>query len=111
MRPAHAAHPVLRGFLIHLLNPNAPLGWAAVVLVGLGAGGATTQSAATLAGAALIALGFYGACALAFSHAGASAAYRRARRGIDAALAVTFGLAGLSLLASASAGLVRSISP
>lgn len=97
-------HPLLRGYLIHLVNPNAMLGWAAIVLVGLDGAAPASQAAAILAGAAVFALSFYGACALLASTPRLSRGYLAARRPIDATLALLFGVAAMHLARAALGG-------
>ncbi len=68
-----------------MTNPKAALTWVALAIV-------AGTSALSLVGHI-----FY---ALAFSTERVAAVYARARRGIEAALGMFFGLAGLKLLAS-----------
>jgi len=97
-------HALLRGYLIHLVNPNAMLGWAAIVLVGLDGSAPISQAAAILAGAAIFALSFYGACALLASTPTLSRFYLAARRPLGAALALLFGVAAQCLARAALGG-------
>lgn len=89
-----------QGLLMHLTNPKAVLGWVALVTLGLGPGAQWQDAATILAGCAVLGATIFGGYALVFSTAPMVRLYRRARRGIEGALAVAFGLAGLRLLAS-----------
>ncbi|MEH3148254.1 MAG: LysE family translocator [Methylobacterium frigidaeris] len=89
-----------RGVLLHLANPKAILSWIAIMSLGLSAGGAPERLAAIVGGCGVLGVAVFGGYALAFSAAPVVRAYRRARRWIEATLAVVFGVAGLRLLAS-----------
>lgn len=102
---ARRGWPVLRGYLIHLVNPNAMLGWAAIVMVGLGPQAPGGRMAVILAGAGAMALVFYSACALAFSTPAVLRAYLRTRRPVEATLAALFAIASLQMLRAAAASL------
>ncbi|QFT94486.1 Threonine efflux protein [Roseovarius sp. THAF9] len=80
-----------RGLLLNVLNPKAVLAW--VVALALGAG-----DALTIALCAGVGLGLYLFYATVFSLMPVRAGYARARRGIEAAFALFFGLAGVRLL-------------
>jgi len=92
-----------RGLWLNLSNPKAVLAWMAVLALGLGDGGNSTHIA--LATATCMALGalIYAGYAVVFSTPRAMAIYRRAQRGIEAAAAGLFALAGLGLIRSAFA--------
>lgn len=89
----------VQGLLMHLTNPKAVLAWVALVTLGLGAGATWRDAATILAGCAVLGATVFGGYAIVFSTAPMVRLYRRARRCIEGALAVTFGLAGLRLLA------------
>ena len=105
--PASAARPpaddslrrlVLRGYLMHLTNPKAILGWTAIIAIGLPPQAPWQVIAAILIGCMLISLSFNCGYALAFSTAPMVALYRRARRWIEGVLAGFFIFAGARLL-------------
>ena len=86
----------LRGVLLNGLNPKAGLAWAAVIALG---GTADPSRIWQIVGlCSLIGLAIYGVYAAAFSAKAARRLYRRARRGIDGAVALGFGAAGAALL-------------
>lgn len=87
-----------RGVLLHLTNPKAVLGWIAILALGLRPAAPAGSLPAILAGCAALGLAVNLGYALAFSTAVMARAYRRARRGIEGALALLFGAAGLRLL-------------
>lgn len=92
-----------RGLLLNLSNPKAVLAWMAVLALGLGDGNAI--DAVALATGLCMALGLliYTGYAVVFSTPRAMAIYRRAQRGIEAAAAGLFALAGVGLIRSAFA--------
>ena len=87
-----------RGYLMHITNPKAVLNWTAIIAVGLPAQASWQIVAAILLGCMMISLTFNCGYALAFSTAPMVAAYRRARRWIEGALAGFFVFAGFKLL-------------
>lgn len=91
----------LGGLTLNLSNPKAVFAWMAALAMGLG--GTADAGFVATATALCMALGFanYALHALVFSLAHMTAAYRRAARGINAAVAGLFALAGLGLLRSA----------
>lgn len=91
---------VARGYLMHLTNPKAILGWTAIIAIGLPAQAPGEIIAAILLGCLMISLTFNCGYALAFSTAPMVAAYRRARRWIEGVLAGFFIFAGVKLLAT-----------
>ena len=94
---------VLRGVILNLSNPKAVFAWMAALAVGLNpSDGAAAVVAATVICAG-IGLANYALWAVLFSTHGAMALYARMRRGIDGALALLFGVAGLGLIRSALA--------
>lgn len=88
----------VRGLMLHLTNPKAILAWLAIMSLGLqGAGGASALPA-VVAGCAVLGILIFGGYAVVFSTAPMLHLYRRARRWIEATLALVFGYAGLRLL-------------
>ncbi|MCA0423914.1 MAG: LysE family translocator [Proteobacteria bacterium] len=90
----------LRGYLMHITNPKAILGWTAIIAIGLPPDPSAQQVFSILGGCALISLTSNSTYALLFSTAPIVAGYRRCRRWIDAALAGVFAFAGLRLIAT-----------
>ena len=105
---AHAAAQVVhshghlyrRGLLMHLTNPKAIMGWLAIMSLGLQPGAPSFVLPAILGGCAILAVLVFGGYALLFSTATMVRAYGKARRWIEATLALCFGYAGLRLLLS-----------
>lgn len=89
---------VLRGYLMHLTNPKAILGWMAIISIGLPPQAPWAIIAAILLGCLLISLTSNASYALVFSTPPMVAAYRRARRWIEGVLAGVFVFAGLKLM-------------
>lgn len=89
-----------QGLIMHLANPKAVLAWIALVTLGLGAEATWSDAAIVLAGCAVLSVVIFGGYALVFSTAPMVRLYRRARRGIEGALAGLFGVAGMRLLLS-----------
>ena len=89
---------VLRGYLMHLTNPKAILGWISIIAIALPANAPGTLLAAILAGCLMISLTSNSSYALVFSTPPMVAAYRKARRWIETALAGFFLFAGVKLL-------------
>ncbi len=89
----------LAGLALHLTNPKAVFGWAAVVAIGLPAGSGADAIPLFLAVCALLAVVINLGYALAFSTAPLIRAYRRSRRWIEGAFAAVFGAAGIGLIA------------
>jgi threonine efflux protein len=87
-----------RGLLMHLTNPKALLGWVATMTLGLGPGASTLTVAIILAGCAVLSVTIFCGYAIVFSTAPMIRGYRKARRWIEGALAVVFGVAGIKLL-------------
>ncbi|MFN3209782.1 MAG: LysE family translocator [Roseovarius sp.] len=80
-----------RGLLLNLSNPKAVLAWVAALALGGG-------DAGTVALCALVGLALYLFYATVFSLARVRAGYVRARRGIEAACAALFAMAGVRLM-------------
>ena len=90
----------LRGYLMHITNPKAILGWTAIIAIGLKPDMPASVVLALLAGCGLISLTFNCSYALVFSSKPMVRGYRRARRYIEGALAAVFAFAGVKLLTS-----------
>jgi threonine efflux protein len=88
----------VRGYLMHLTNPKAILGWTAIIALGLPPNPPWQVIVAILAGCLLISAVLNCGYALAFSTAPMVNGYRRARRWIEGALAGLFAFAGIKLL-------------
>lgn len=101
---ATTTHWVLfrRGMLLHLTNPKAILAWMAIMSLGLGSGGTASVLGLIVGGCAILGVLVFFSYALIFSTAPIVARYQRARRFIEAGMAVFFGVAGLRLLMSRS---------
>jgi len=93
-----AAHYV-QGLAIHMTNPKAAFAWLSVAALGMQADAPIWVAAALVIGAACLSLTINCFYALAFSSAPVFAAYKRARRGIQATLGLFFTAAGARLLA------------
>jgi threonine efflux protein len=96
-------HPALRtryvqGLLLHLTNPKAILAWLAIMSLGVGGDDHPSVVPMIIGGCALLGTITFGSYALVFSTKPMVRLYAKARRGIEAALAMFFGFAGLRLL-------------
>lgn len=89
-----------RGLAIQMTNPKAALTWVAIMSLGIGPGAPAWVALAIVAGTAALSVAGHVLYAVAFSTGRIATAYACARRGIEAALGVFFGLAGLKLLTS-----------
>lgn len=87
------------GLLLNLSNPKAIFAWMATLALGSGAGPAGPALMTVLCG--MIGFANYFGWALFFSTPAMMQAYRRARRGINGAVALLLGAAGFGLLRSA----------
>ncbi len=90
----------VRGYLMHLTNPKAILGWIAIMTLGLTPDTPTVVVLALLTGCAAISLSFNCGYAVLFSTNALVRGYRRVQRGVDGVLAIVFAGAGLKLLTS-----------
>ena len=93
-------HVYLRGYLMHLTNPKAILGWTAIIAIGLKPGMPPSVILALLSGCGLISLTLNCSYALVFSMPPMARGYARARRYIETLLAGVFAFAGIKLLTS-----------
>lgn len=89
-----------RGLLLHLTNPKAILGWAAVITISQGGSASIPVLVVTLVGCLVITNIIHFTYAGLFASEAAMAGYRSARRWIDGTLSVIFGYAGIRLIAS-----------
>ncbi len=89
-----------RGLLLHLTNPKSVLGWMAVMSLGLKPGAGPATLAAIVGGCGLLGLVVFCGYAFLFSTAPAIRMYQKAKRSIEATLALFFGFAGIKLLLS-----------
>ena len=87
-----------RGLALHLTNPKAILGWAAVITLSQTENGSTPVLIFTLLGCLAITFSIHFAYATLFASRTAMVAYAKARRKIEGVLAAVFGYAGLRLL-------------
>lgn len=87
-----------RGYLMHLTNPKAILGWLAIMTLGLKPDMPQAIVPVMLAGCLAISLMFNCGYAVLFSTEPMVRAYRRARRWIQSSLAGFFAFAGYKLL-------------
>lgn len=90
----------VRGYLMHITNPKAILGWTAIIAIGLKPDMPGSVVLALLAGCGMISLTLNCSYALMFSSMPMVRGYRRARRYIETALAGMFAFAGYKLLTS-----------
>jgi threonine efflux protein len=89
-----------QGLLMHLTNPKAILAWVAIMSLGMGRDSNAATMISLIAGCAVIGIFVFGGYALLFSTEGMVRIYRKARRWIEATLAVFFATAGLRLMFS-----------
>ena len=87
-----------RGLALHLTNPKAILGWAAVITLSQSENGSTSVLIFTLLGCLAITFLIHFAYAAMFASRTAMVTYAKARRWIEGVLAAVFGYAGLRLL-------------
>jgi threonine efflux protein len=95
-----AVRTFVRGYLMHITNPKAILGWMSIISIGLPTTAPIELVPVILGGCFLISLFCNCTYGLIFSTAPVVAAYRRLRRPLEAALAGLFGYAGARLLTS-----------
>ncbi|KEC73755.1 leucine efflux protein [Rhizobium leguminosarum bv. phaseoli CCGM1] len=89
-----------RGILMHLGNPKAVLAWVAIMSLGLKPGASPEMAVTAFGGCVLFGISIFAGYALLFSTAPMVHGYARARRWIEASLAVFFAGAGSRLLFS-----------
>ena len=90
-----------RGLFLNLSNPKAVIAWMAALSMGFAGGEGTAQLIAAFVMCMAIGTANYFAHALLFSLPGAMAAYRRAGRWINGAVAALFSAGGFGLIRSA----------
>jgi threonine/homoserine/homoserine lactone efflux protein len=88
----------LRGYLMHLTNPKAILGWTAIIALGLRPGTPPVVLYAIILGCLAISLAINQTYAWLFSTPAMIAGYRRLRRRLEACLAAVFAFASFKLL-------------
>jgi threonine efflux protein len=88
----------LRGLMLHLTNPKAILAWIAIMSLGLSGEQHATTSFTIITGCAVLGIIVFGGYALIFSTRSMVQLYGRARRWIEATLAMFFAYAGFRLL-------------
>jgi amino acid exporter len=91
---------VLRGLAIQMTNPKAVLAWIAIMSLGLRNDAPLWVVGAIVVGTSALSLAIHYLYAVAFSTPTMVRIYGRARRAIQATLAVFFGCAGIKLLTS-----------
>jgi amino acid exporter len=91
---------VLRGLAIQMTNPKAVLAWIAIMSLGLRNDAPLWVVGAIVVGTSALSLAIHYLYAVAFSTPAMVRIYGRARRAIQATLAVFFGCAGIKLLTS-----------
>lgn len=89
-----------RGILMHLGNPKAVLAWVAIMSLGLKPGASPEMAVTAFGGCVLLGISIFAGYAVLFSTAPMVRGYTRARRWIEASLAVFFAGAGSRLLFS-----------
>ena len=89
-----------RGILMHLGNPKAVLAWVAIMSLGLKPGASPEIAVTAFGGCVLLGITIFAGYAVLFSTAPMVRGYARARRWIEASLAVFFAGAGSRLLFS-----------
>lgn len=89
-----------RGILLHVSNPKAILAWIAIMSLGLQPGAPSHVLLAIIGGCAVLGVLVFCGYALVFSTGPMLRAYEKARRWVEGALALFFGIAGVRLLLS-----------
>ncbi len=92
----------LRGLIIQMTNPKAALAWIAIISLGIQAGAPLWVSLAIVIGTGTLSVLIHCLYAVAFSTPAMVRLYGSARRWIQGALGLFFGVAGIKLLASRS---------
>lgn len=99
-RPREVRAEALRGLLVHLANPKAPLGWIAVVAIGTPPGSPAWAPLAVLAGAGVFALSFYPLLATIAASEVSAKAYLGLRRPLESLVAAVLAAAAVRLVLS-----------
>ncbi len=87
-----------RGLALHLTNPKAILGWAAVITLSQTENGSVPVLIFTLVGCLLITFSIHFTYAAVFASRTAMIAYSKSRRWVEGVLTLVFGYAGFRLL-------------
>jgi threonine/homoserine/homoserine lactone efflux protein len=87
-----------RGLMMHLTNPKSILSWIAIMSLGLQSDAPGHTTLAIILGCAVLGIAIFGGYAMLFSTEIMVRLYQKARRWIEATLALFFGLAGVRLL-------------
>ncbi len=87
-----------RGLALHLTNPKAILGWAAVITLSQAETGSVSVLVFTLLGCLVITFSVHFTYAAVFASRVAMTTYAKSRRWVESILAAVFGYAGLRLL-------------
>jgi len=90
----------VRGLLLHLTNPKAPLVWLATLSVGLGEAAPLPFLVLAILLCEIVAITVFVGYAFLFSTPTASRFYMSFRRPFDAVLGVLFGAAAIKILTS-----------
>lgn len=90
----------IKGYLIHMSNPEAMLGWIALITLGLKPNSPAFASFFIVVGCVLIGIFVYGAYAYLFSAKRINEVYMNYSRFIEAVFTIIFGFAGMTLLIS-----------
>lgn len=102
-RPRSAPGEVfLKGLLLHLTNPKAPLVWLATLSIGAHGVSSPAMMVTTIAACAVASLLIFSGYAVLFSTGAAMNVYQAARRPINLIAGTFFGLVGVKLLTSRS---------
>ena len=91
---------IIRGFTIQMTNPKAALTWIAIIALGLQENSPAWVGLVIVGGTAVLSTIIHCLYAVAFSTAGMTRLYARARRWIQATLGAFFAIAGVRLLSS-----------
>jgi threonine efflux protein len=100
--PQNLTRAFVRGYLMHLTNPKAILGWIAIMALGLRPDAPNVIILAILLGCLSISLFFNCGYAVLFSTEPMALGYRKIRRWADGCVAGLYVLAGFKLLTSKS---------
>lgn len=90
----------IKGYCIHMTNPEAMLGWIALITLGIKSNSPALAPFYIVGGCLVIGIMVYGANAYLFSTNKIIETYRCYRRAIEAVFTVVFGFAGATLLIS-----------
>jgi threonine/homoserine/homoserine lactone efflux protein len=98
MQPETMRRLYLKGLALHLTNPKAALVWISLLSLGLPVGAPAMTIVVYITGCLTIGLVSLNAFALMFSAPPVVAAYRKARRYIEATMGAVFAFAGVRML-------------